>query len=240
MTEQFSIVADKLTVEKDKKPVLSSVSFTINPGTITGLIGPSGSGKTTLIRSIVGVQKIYLGSLKVLGLPAGNRHLRSRIGYMSQVSSIYHDLTTLQNLKYFATLAGVQASRVEQILKEIHLEDHRHQLVKSLSGGQQARVSLGVALIGNPDLLVLDEPTVGLDPLLRRDLWDLFGELAKKGKTLLISSHVMDEAERCHNLLLLRDGELLWHDSRPALLKKTDTVSVEKAFIKMVLEKENE
>lgn len=233
MNESPAIYAEKLRVDKDGSNVLKDISFSVQRGTITGLIGPSGSGKTTLMRAIVGVQKIE-GALLVLGKTAGASELRKNIGYMSQALSVYSDLTVMQNLQYFATLERANKSQVKAVLAEVRLTEYRNSLVKNLSGGQQARVSLAVALLGNPDLLVLDEPTVGLDPLLRRDLWQLFRELAASGKTLLVSSHVMDEAERCHDLLLMRDGRLLWHDSRTKLLHKTESKSVEDAFIKMV------
>lgn len=229
-----SIQANGLVVDKDGKQILHSISFTVPAGTITGLIGPSGSGKTTLMRSIVGVQKIKDGALTILGMNAGNRQLRPKIGYVTQSPAVYHDLTVLQNFRYFGTLARATKAQVLQVLDQVQLSDYKHRLVKNLSGGQQARVSLGIALLGDPTVLVLDEPTVGLDPLLRRDLWNLFGQLAQNGKTLLISSHVMDEAERCERLLLMRDGRLLWSEARTDLLKTTKTKTVEDAFIAMV------
>jgi ABC-2 type transport system ATP-binding protein len=234
MTEQSSISADKIVVEKGHKRILNNLSFSVPTGSVTGLIGPSGSGKTTLMRSIVGVQAVKSGSLRVLGDEVGNAQLRRQLGYVTQSPAVYNDLTVVQNLRYFGVLVGAHRQQVDTVIGQVQLGDQRNSLVKNLSGGQQARVSLGIALLGDPLLLVLDEPTVGLDPLLRRDLWDLFGELASQGKTLLISSHVMDEAERCHQLLLMRDGMLLWKDSRESLLKKTKTSSVEDAFIQMV------
>lgn len=236
---QSSIKASHLYVEKDGKQILNDVSFMVKSGTITGLIGPSGSGKTTLMRTIVGVQKIKSGELDVLGMKAGARKLRPKIGYVTQSPAVYHDLTVTQNFRYFGTLARASKQQVRQVLDDVQLGAWSHSLVKNLSGGQQARVSLGIALLGNPDVLVLDEPTVGLDPLLRRDLWSLFGELAAQGKTLLVSSHVMDEAERCEGLLLMRDGKLLWNASRVDLLKTTKTHSVETAFIAMVEKEKN-
>lgn len=237
MNENPAIYAEKLHVEKGNSSVIKDISFSVQRGTITGLIGPSGSGKTTLMRAIVGVQEAE-GALLVFGERAGSRSLRRRIGYMSQALSVYGDLTILQNMQYFATLEKANKTQIKNVLSEVRLTEYRHSLVKNLSGGQQARVSLAVALLGDPDLLVLDEPTVGLDPLLRRDLWQFFGELAAAGKTLLVSSHVMDEAERCNDLLLMRDGQLLWHDSRRKLLHKTNTSTVEEAFIKTVQTKE--
>lgn len=233
-TSTDAIVASQLRVTKNKKAILQDVSFSIKKGMITGLIGPSGSGKTTLMRAIVGVQRPSSGELQVLGEPAGSASLRSRIGYVTQSPSVYGDLTVEQNLRYFATVAEASRSDVDAVIKTVQLEAQRKQVVETLSGGQRARVSLAVALLGDPELLVLDEPTVGLDPVLREELWGLFAELARNGKTLLISSHVMDEAERCEQLLLMRDGVLIWQDTRTALLKKTKTDSVGAAFIEAV------
>jgi ABC-2 type transport system ATP-binding protein len=238
MAEQPSIQADKIVVEKEQRRILNELTFSIPAGTLTGLIGPSGSGKTTLMRSIMGWDKGESGSLVVLGENAGSKQLRSRIGYVTQAPAVYEDLTVEQNLRYFAALVKAHKSQVNKVVSEVQLERRRHGLVKDLSGGERARVSLGLALLGDPAVLILDEPTVGLDPLLRRDLWNLFEELAEKGKTLLISSHVMDEAERCHRLLLLRDGELLWQDSKEKLLKTAGVSTVEEAFIHMIDAKE--
>lgn len=234
MAQVASIRAEKLEIKKGNSQVLHGLTFAVSPGSITGLLGPSGAGKTTLMRAIVGVQRVTGGTLDVLGLAAGDTQLRRKIGYVTQAAAIYNDLTVLQNLRYFGTLTRATHAQVDEIIGKVRLDSKRNQLAMSLSGGEKARVSLGVALLGNPELLVLDEPTVGLDPLLRQELWQLFSELAAEGKTLLISSHVMDEAERCSSLLLMRDGKLLWQDSRENLLKTTQTESVEAAFIRMV------
>jgi len=228
------IVADTLTVVRGSQPILNDMSFRIQPGMITGLIGPSGSGKTTLMRAIVGAQMITSGSLRVLGLPAGSSLLRSRIGYVTQSPAVYNDLTTRQNLEYFAAVLGCARSEVARVIQLVDLGPQADQVVGSLSGGQKARVSLAAALLGSAELLVLDEPTVGLDPLLRKHLWGLFADLAKKGCSLLISSHVMDEAEQCSQLLLLRDGAVLSHGSRQALLQRTHTHSVGEAFLRLI------
>ena len=233
-----SIQASKLSVFKAGRPVLGSLDFEVQPGSITGLIGPSGSGKTTLMRAIVGVQKISSGSLQILDKNAGDSALRKKIGYVTQEAAVYGDLSVIQNLRYFAVLVHASKNQVEEIIKQVRLTEQRNQLASSLSGGQRARVSLAVALLGNPELLVLDEPTVGLDPVLRQELWQLFQELAEQGKTLLISSHVMDEAERCSSLLLLRDGKLLWRETREQLLKEAKVRSIEEAFIAMVRKEE--
>lgn len=235
---ESAIGAQSLHIDKGKKPVIRGLTFEIKQGTITGLIGPSGSGKTTLMRAIVGVQAISSGALNVLGLRAGSKSLRERIGYVTQSPSVYGDLTVEQNLEYFASITRASRTGVAKVIEQVQLAPQRKQVVDTLSGGQRARVSLAVALLGEPDLLVLDEPTVGLDPVLRQELWGLFAELASEGKTLLISSHVMDEAEKCSELLLLSDGELLWGGGRTELLRQSGTTSVEAAFIKSVKKEE--
>lgn len=230
----IAIESSQLIVTKVKNQILNELTFTVKKGAITGLIGPSGSGKTTLMRTIIGVQKTSGGTLTVLGKAAGHKSLRSNIGYVTQSPAVYPDLTVAQNLRYFAVLVRADRANVETVIEQVQLTKQRNQLASSLSGGQLARVSLAVALLGSPDLLVLDEPTVGLDPVLRNELWELFAELAASGKTLLVSSHVMDEAERCDDLLLLRDGTLLWNDSRDKLLAHTKQKSVGDAFVAMI------
>lgn len=229
-----AVKASGLGIKKGNKQILTDLSFTIDSGAVIGLIGPSGSGKTTLMRTIIGVQVISDGTLDVLDIPAGGKQLRKKIGYVTQSPAVYYDLTVGQNLCYFAKLVNAEKSQIDEVIKNVHLEDQRNQLTGSLSGGQLARVSLAVALLGEPELLVLDEPTVGLDPVLRNQLWDLFTELAANGKTLIVSSHVMDEAERCDTLLLLRDGKLLWNDSKEKLLKETAQKTVGDAFVAMI------
>ncbi|UUN28430.1 ABC transporter ATP-binding protein [Streptomyces sp. FIT100] len=240
--ERVAIRAHALTVVRGPRTVLRNLDFAVPPGQITGLLGPSGCGKSTLMRAIVGTQAKVSGTLEVLGRPAGDASLRSRIGYVTQAPSIYDDLTVRQNLDYFAAIldpgrsaAARRRQHVTQAIADVDLADHADALAGNLSGGQRNRVSLAVALLGTPELLVLDEPTVGLDPVLRRDLWDLFHRIAAdRGTTILVSSHVMDEAERCHRLLLLREGELLADDTPDALRRRNDTATVEDAFLHLV------
>jgi ABC-2 type transport system ATP-binding protein len=228
-----AVTATKVRVVREGVHALSGVSFALSPGKITGLIGPSGSGKTTLMRCIVGAQQLTSGSLEVLGLPAGAKQLRTRIGYVTQSPAVYDDLTAAQNLHYFARILGTPKDDVSRALKEVDMMRQAGQVVGAMSGGQRARVSLAVALLGNPELLVLDEPTVGLDPVLREKLWQLFADIAAEGRTLIISSHVMDEAERCPELLLLRDGKVLSHGAKQELLHATNTKDVQAAFLKL-------
>lgn len=223
-----------LVVERGGVPVLHGLDLVLQRGRITGLLGPSGCGKTTLMRTLVGVQQGVTGQVEVLGRPAGSAALRRQVGYVTQAPAVYLDLSVAQNLAYFAAVAGVPAARTGPVLEQVGLAAQAGQLVHTLSGGQRARVSLATALLGEPELLVLDEPTVGLDPVLRRDLWGLFRRLADKGTTLLVSSHVMDEAGRCDLLLLMRDGRLLADGSPQELLTRTGAPDVEQAFLAIV------
>lgn len=228
------IVATKLVVEKQNHTILDSLTFEIEPGKLTGLIGPSGSGKTTLMRTMVGLQIPTHGEMLINEKNVGDKELRQLVGYVTQNPAIYDDLTVAQNLLYFAKLIKAPKESAHKVIAQVDLRKQEHQLASTLSGGQRARVSLAIALLGDPDVLILDEPTVGLDPVLRHRLWRLFKVLADHGKTILISSHVMDEAERCEQVLLLRDGKLLWADKRTELLRETGTKSVESAFLKIV------
>ncbi len=217
---------------------LKNIDVELPTGKVIGFIGPSGAGKTTLIRSIVGRQKISKGSIEVFGLPAGSPKLRDQVNYMTQELSVYPDLTARENLRYFVTMAGQPRHRskaiITDVLKTVDLADKADNLVRNLSVGQKLRVSLAVALIGSPKLMVLDEPTVGLDPVLREKLWNLFGRLAGHGTTLIISSHSMDEAERCDDLVLIRSGEAIAHSPPAELLERTGTKTVEASFLKLV------
>ena len=223
-----------LRVDRGGRTVLDDLTFTISRGAVTGLLGPSGCGKTTLIRAIVGVQRVHRGSVEVLGHPAGTPPLRSRVGYVTQAPSVYADLTVQANLRYFASVLDVPATRGHQALRAVALQDRGGDVVGRLSSGQRARVSLACALLGEPELLVLDEPTVGLDPLLRRDLWQLFHDLAANGTTLLISSHVMDEADRCDRLLLMREGAIVADGTPAELRERTGADDLDEAFVRVV------
>lgn len=238
MTSSAAVEVNGLRIHRGGRLVLRDVSCTIPQGSVTGLLGPSGCGKTTLMRAVVGVQIVSGGSVSVLGAPAGSPGLRNRIGYATQSPSVYADLTVAENLRYFCAVLRAPRSDVSRVVDEVGLGGHEDQLVSSLSGGELSRTSLAVALLGTPELLVLDEPTVGLDPLLRDELWTLFRSLASRGVTLLVSSHVMDEAARCERLLLMRDGALLADDTPSALLAQTSTGDLEQAFLSLVRDKE--
>ena len=214
--------------------VLRNLTFAVPAGQVMGLLGPSGCGKTTLMRCVVGVQQTGSGVVLVLGTPAGSAALRHRVGYVTQACSIYTDLSARDNVRYFAAVQGTSRAAADQALADVALADRAAQKVSTLSGGERARVSLACALLATPELLVLDEPTVGLDPVLRHDLWARFHALAATGTTLFVSSHVMDEASRCDRLLLMRDGRLVADDTPQALRTATGTDDLEEAFLRLI------
>ncbi|BBX73606.1 multidrug ABC transporter ATP-binding protein [Mycobacterium shinjukuense] len=225
---------EHLHVIRGKRPVLHDFSVQIARGTITGLLGPSGCGKTTLIRCIVGTQIVASGTVTVLGQPAGCAAMRRRVGYLPQAPTIYDDLRVIDNVRYVAALYGFDVQAANVAIERVGLNDHRTAFCGNLSGGQRTRVSLACALVCQPDLLLLDEPTVGLDPVLRVDLWEQFTELARAGTTLLVSSHVMDEADHCGDLLLMREGCLVAHTTPTQLREDTGCTALEEAFLSII------
>jgi ABC-2 type transport system ATP-binding protein len=234
MTSQGAISIRRLRVVRGGQEVLHGIDLEIEPGAVTGLLGPSGSGKTTLIRSIVGVQIVAGGVVSVLGMPAGSAELRRRVGYVTQAPAVYDDLTVRENIDYFARIFGVGRDRVDAVIDRVALRGQRDQVAATGSGGERARLSLATALLHEPEVLVLDEPTVGLDPILRRELWDFFHELADDGSTLLVSSHVMDEAARCEQLILIREGDVLAVETPDRLREETGESDLDAAFLHLI------
>jgi ABC-2 type transport system ATP-binding protein len=235
MTSMAAIAIRALTIRRGGRTVLDVPSLDVAPGQVTGLMGPSGSGKTTLMRAVVGVQRIATGRVDVLGEAAGTASLRRRVGYMTQAPSVYGDLTVRENLRFFARVLGVADDRIDSAIEAVRVPDRAGPLARDLSGGERTRLSLAAVLLGRPELLILDEPTVGLDPLLRIELWRLFRELAEQGTTLLISSHSLEEARHCHELLLLREGRILVSDTPDGLRRRTGRDDLEDAFVAMIV-----
>jgi len=229
-----AVTVTDLVVDRGKKPVLKGVSTQIAAGSVTGLLGPSGSGKTTFIRAVVGTQKVKSGTVEVLGHPAGSKPLRRRLAYVTQDASIYRDLSVKANVAYFAALYGRDRHEAMRAIERVGMGEAANQLAGNLSGGQKTRTSLACALVIEPEVLILDEPTVGLDPVIREELWDQFRELARQGATLLVSSHVMDEADRCDRLLLLREGVFIADDTPADLRATTGTANLEAAFLHLI------
>ena len=225
-----------LSVVRGRKTVLSGVSAVVSRGSVLGLLGPSGSGKTTLLRTVVGVQRFQQGAVDVLSTPVGSPQLRHEVGYVTQSPSVYSDLTVEQNVAYFASLLGMRRGDVARVLNEVGLTRQAGQLVSELSGGQRSRCSLACALIGRPSILILDEPTAGQDPLLREQLWGLFRSLADAGVTLIVSSHVMAEAARCDQLLLIRDGRVAASGTPDELRARTGADDMDQVFLTLAQE----
>lgn len=234
MMNNVAVDVDDLRVRRGRTEVFDGLSVRIPRGEVTGLLGPSGCGKTTLMRSIVGVQRIRSGTVTVLGELAGSARLRRRVSYGTQGAAVYTDLTVRQNLQYIASLLGVDRAEVDRVIADLGLAEQARQVAGSLSGGQLGRVSLGMALLGGPELIVLDEPTVGLDPVLRAELWTLFRRIADSGTTVIVSSHVMDEALRCDRLLLMRTGRIVADTTPDALLADTGETDAEAAFLALI------
>ncbi|MDQ4215593.1 ABC transporter ATP-binding protein [Microbacterium capsulatum] len=234
-----AVAIEGLRVRRGRHDVFDGLALTIPRGEVTGLLGPSGCGKTTLMRAIVGVQKVRAGQVSVLGEPAGSAALRHRVSYSTQGAAVYADLTVRQNLRYFASVLGVGRAEADRVIEQVGLTPHAGEIVADLSGGEVNRVSLGVALLGAPELVVLDEPTVGLDPVLRVELWDLFRRIAEGGTTMLVSSHVMDEALRCDRLLLMRDGRIVADTTPAELLANTGKTDPEQAFLEIIARDES-
>jgi len=229
-----AVVVEHLRVVRGGKDVLPDLSLTVPRGQVVGLLGPSGGGKSTLMRAVVGVQVIAGGTVTVLGDEAGSPALRRRVGYLTQAPSVYGDLSVRDNVEYIAKVMGVGRDAVDRAIEAVDLTEHASARVENLSGGQRSRASLACTLVGDPEVLVLDEPTVGLDPVLRRELWDLFRRLSGQGRTVFVSSHVMDEASRCDRLLLLRDGVILSDSTLAELLERTGTTDAEQAFLALI------
>jgi len=229
-----AVSVKQLHVHKGDTAAVNGVTFELTRGSVTGLIGPSGSGKTTLMRTLMGAQVFQHGEVTILGHHAGSADLRPRIGYVTQSPAVYKDLTVEQNLKYFGRIVGASRGQIKELLARLDLTRQRKQLASDLSGGQLARASLAVALLGDPELLILDEPTVGQDPVLRDELWKLFRELAEDGKTILVSSHIMNEASHCDRLLVMRDGKLVADTTAKGLMSETHTHDLDDAFLSLI------
>lgn len=232
--DRAAIELDGLSVRRGGREVLRGIAAAVPAGRITGLLGPSGSGKTTLMRAIMGVQRIRAGAATVLGRPAGHPQLRRIVSYVTQAPSVYRDLTVEQNVRYFGSLYGLPAASADEAVRAVGLGEVAKRLITQLSGGQQGRVSLACALVADPALIVLDEPTVGLDPVLREDLWARFRQMAADGVTVLVSSHVMDEARRCDRLILLREGAIVADETPAELLDRTGAPDLDAAFLTLI------
>jgi ABC-2 type transport system ATP-binding protein len=219
----------------EKKEVIKDITFTIPSGEICCLLGPSGSGKTTLIRLMIGAIAADTGHIQLANIKMPNLKMLKKIGYMPQNDALYDDLSAESNLRFFGGLYQLSKSKLEQRVKEVlelvDLTEHRKKLIRNFSGGMKKRLSLAASILHQPDVLFLDEPTVGIDPVLRRTIWDQFQEIKKSGTTIIVSTHVMDEVTECDKAALIYNGSLIEYDSVEKLLKKTNTGRVEELFL---------
>ncbi|AIQ20170.1 ABC transporter ATP-binding protein [Paenibacillus sp. FSL H7-0357] len=217
------------------KEVLKDISLQVAEAETFGILGPSGSGKTTLVKLLTGIDEATSGEVRVLGIPMPKLAMLQQIGYMAQSDALYTELSAKENLEFFAALYGLKGGnrtrRIRDVLELVNLQDHLRKRVDQYSGGMKRRLSLAIALLHEPPLLLLDEPTVGIDPVLRQSIWKELKALNRKGTTIVLTTHVMDEAEKCDRLAMIRDGELLAVDTPAGLLNATGSASLEEAFL---------
>lgn len=217
------------------KEVLHGISLEVRRSEIFGLLGPSGSGKTTFVKLIAGIDEATRGEVEVLGTRMPKLAMMNRIGYMAQSDAMYAELTAKENLEFFGALFGLRGQkmkqRIDEVMALVDLTDHLKQPVGAYSGGMKRRLSLAIALMHEPEVLILDEPTVGIDPVLRKSIWDEFESLSRQGTTILVTTHVMDEADKCHRLGMVRDGRLIAVGTPEALKRETGSVTIEEAFL---------
>lgn len=236
MVDKQSIVSVRnVSKAYGKQQILTNISLDIYKGEIFGLLGPSGAGKTTLVKQLVGLDVPDSGENYLFNERMPSLKLMSRIGYMAQSDALYGELTAKENLEFFGALFGLKGktlqSRILEVMEIVQLTEHLNKIVFNFSGGMKRRLSLAIALLHEPELLILDEPTVGIDPVLRKSIWEAFYELNKKGTSIIVTTHVMGEAEKCHRLAMIRDGALIAVDTPDELKAKTNSTSIEGAFL---------
>ncbi|MBP1743361.1 MAG: ABC-type multidrug transport system, ATPase component [Firmicutes bacterium] len=235
MQDEIALQVKHLNKSFDKKQILHDVSLDVHKAKILGLLGPSGSGKTTLVKLMAGIDSPDSGEVFILGEKVPNLKMLNRIGYMAQADALYGELTAEENLEFFASMYGLRKSekknRIEEVMKIVNLYDYLKIQVKKYSGGMKRRLSLAIALLHKPPILVLDEPTVGIDPVLRISIWEELYELCRNGTTIIVTTHVMDEAEKCHELGMIREGRLIALGTPEEILKASDSETIEEAFL---------
>lgn len=235
LAEGVALGVKHLNKSFDRKQILHDISIDVHKARIVGLLGPSGSGKTTLVKLMAGIDTPDSGEVTVLGEKVPSLRMLGRIGYMAQADALYGELTAEENLRFFASMYGLrkaaQRKRIVEVMEMVNLLDYLKMQVKKYSGGMKRRLSLAVALLHEPPILVLDEPTVGIDPVLRISIWEELYELCRNGTTIIVTTHVMDEAEKCHELGMLREGRLIARGTPGEILEASGSVTLEEAFL---------
>ncbi|RDW21235.1 ABC transporter ATP-binding protein [Oceanobacillus chungangensis] len=233
--ESTCISIRKVSKQFGKHEVLKNINLEIYEGEIFGLLGPSGAGKSTLVKELAGLDVPNSGENYIFQKKMPSLKLMERVGYMAQADALYEDLTAYENLQFFASLYGLkgkkQKQRINEVMQIVNLMDHLHKPVSNYSGGMKRRLSLAIALLHEPEILILDEPTVGIDPVLRKSIWEAFYELNRKGTTIIVTTHVMDEAEKCGRLGLMRDGTMIAVGTPEQLKAETNSTTIEEAFL---------
>jgi ABC-2 type transport system ATP-binding protein len=235
MSEKTCIRVEHVSRSFGKKKVIDDISLEVNNGEIFGMLGPSGAGKTTLVKMIAGIDEPTSGTIHVLDSKMPSLQVMKKIGFMAQSDALYGELTALENLQFFAAIYGLkgkkQKQRIEEVMELVNLTEHIKKTVNNYSGGMKRRFSLAASLLHEPEVLILDEPTVGIDPVLRQSIWEELERIRQKGTTIVVTTHVMDEAEKCQRLAMIRDGRLIAVGSPEELKKKTNSQTIEEAFL---------
>jgi ABC-2 type transport system ATP-binding protein len=233
--EENAISVQEVGKFYSKQQVLDDINLSIYKGEIFGVLGPSGAGKTTLVKIIAGIENASNGSVNILDTKMPNLNTMANVGYMAQADALYNELTALENLKFFGEIYGLKRSelkkRISEVLDVVNLYEHIKKYIHQYSGGMKRRLSLAIALLHKPDILILDEPTVGIDPVLRQQIWNALNKISEQGTTILVTTHVMDEAEKCDRLAMLRDGKLIAVGTPIELKEETSATTIEEAFL---------
>lgn len=235
MNNDNVIKATDLEIKYDKTTILKNINLNIKKGEIVGFLGPSGSGKTTLVKALIGMKAPTKGEIEVFGVRMPSLEVVAQVGYMAQSDALYDDLTALDNLLFFGELYNLKGKaskeRSMELLELVDLQRDANKAVRNFSGGMKRRLSLAISLIHSPELLILDEPTVGIDPVLRKSFWNEFKRIKENGGSIIITTHVMDEAYNCDRLSLIRDGEIIADGSPKEIISSSGTNTIEEAFL---------
>jgi len=244
MNDNIVVYVNNVDVKYDKSTILNKINLRINKGEIIGLLGPSGAGKTTLVKAIIGMKSVENGEIRVFNEVVPKLDITINMGYMAQSDALYEDLSGIDNVIFFGSIFGMKGKalkeRAKEVLSLVDLDKDSNKLVKNYSGGMKRRLSLAIALVHSPKLLILDEPTVGIDPVLRQKFWDEFNRIKANGGTIILTTHVMDEAYKCDKLALIRGGKIIAEGSVNEIIESSRSKDIEEAFLFYSSEEVNE